>query len=83
MLFTRFFGPVEARSYWGRQAHFALFAVALCAATWGCARLVPLSGFAGLLAKAAAAAALSGAAVLVLFRRDLAAAFRSRKGRTA
>ena len=83
VLFTRFFGPAEARAYWGRQARFAALAVALCAATWGCARLVPLSGFAGLLAKAAAAAAFSGAAVLALFRRDLAAAFRSRKGRTA
>ena len=74
VLFTRFFGPAEARAYWGRQARFAALAVALCAATWGCARLVPLSGFAGLLAKAAAAAAFSGAAVLALFRRDLAAA---------
>ena len=83
VLFTRFFGPAEARAYWGRQARFAALAVAFCAATWGCARLVPLSGFAGLLAKAAAAAAFSGAAVLALFRRDLAAAFRSRKGRTA
>ena len=78
VLFTRFFGPAEARAYWGRQARFAALAVALCAATWGCARLVPLSGFAGLLAKAAAAAAFSGAAVLALFRRDLAAA-RARK----
>ena len=50
----------------------------LSALAWGGARAVPLSGFAGLLAKAAAAAAFSGAAVLALFRRDLAAA-RARK----
>ena len=83
VLFTRFFGPAEARAYWTEQARFVLLSVALCAAACGCARLVPLDGFRGLLAKGAAVGALCTAAILLLFRRDLAAAFRSRKGRTA
>jgi len=73
-VFGPFFGKGAAPGYWRQQAHFALLAVGLSALAWGCARLVPLSGFAGLLAKAAAAGALSGAAVLALFRSDLAAA---------
>ena len=74
VLFTRFFGPAEARAYWAEQARFVLLSVALCAAACGCARLVPLDGFRGLLAKGAAVGALCTAAILLLFRRDLAAA---------
>ena len=74
VLFTRFFGPAEARAYWAEQARFVLLSAALCAAACGCAALVPLDGFRGLLAKGAAVGALCTAAILLLFRRDLAAA---------
>jgi len=73
-VFGPFFGKGAAPGYWRQQAHFALLAAGLSALAWGGARAVPLAGFAGLLAKAAAAGALSGAAILALFRRDLAAA---------
>ena len=59
VVFTCFFGKAEARAWWRAQALFAAAALALCAAAWGAARLVPLAGIPGLLAKGAAAAAVA------------------------
>ena len=60
--------------YLRQQAAMAAFAAALCAATLGAVSLVPGGGALGLLAKGAVAASVSGAVVLALFGRELAAA---------
>ncbi len=59
VVFTCFFGRAEARAYWRSCAVFAALALALCAAAWGAARLVPLDGIPGLAAKGVAAAAVA------------------------
>ena len=59
VVFTCFFGKAEARAWWRAQARFAAAALALSAAAWGAARLVPLAGIPGLFAKGAAAAAVA------------------------
>jgi hypothetical protein len=55
-----------------------LLAVALCAAAWWAASLVPLAGIAGLAAKGVVAFAVSAGAVLAFFRADMAAVARSK-----
>ena len=80
-MFTAFFSRAESRLWWRSQLRFALTAVALCAAAWGAARAVPLSGVAGLAAKGVVAFAVSGGAVLALFRDDMLAIVRSKRGR--
>jgi len=70
VMFTAFFGSREAAAYWRVQAASAAKAVALCASAWLVARLVPLHGAPGLLAKGAASAAFVACAALVLFRAE-------------
>ena len=82
VVFTAFFGRAEARAYWRAQAGFAAGALALCAAAWTAARLVPVAGVPGLAAKGATAAAVAGAALALAFRGDLQAALKAkRKGK--
>ena len=71
-VFTAFFGRVECRRYCGMQLRMALSAVAVCAVAWCAARLVPLSGVPGFLAKAVASAAVSAAVLALVFRGDAA-----------
>ena len=59
VVFTRFFGRAEACVYWRSYAGFAALTLALCAAAWGAARLVPLDGIPGLAAKGVAASAVA------------------------
>ena len=81
VVFTEFFGRAEARRYRRQQAAFALLACALAAAAWAAASAVPLGGFPGLFAKAAAAGAVATAPVLLFFRRDLASALARKSGK--
>lgn len=71
VMFTAFFNAGQARTYWRFQSKFALLAAALCAFSWGAVSLVPVRGICGLLIKGAVAAAVSGGAVFVIFRRDI------------
>ena len=71
VMFSDFFNARQARDYWRFQARFALLAVLLCAFTWGAAYLIPVQGIKGLLIKGAAAAAVSGGSIAVIFRRDI------------
>jgi len=79
VVFTSFFGRAESRAYWRSQARFAALALALCAAAWWAARLVPLGGFAGLAAKGAASGATAAIALAAIFRGDVAALLRKSK----
>jgi hypothetical protein len=79
VVFTSFFGRDEARSYWRQQVRFAFLALALCAAAWGTAKLVPNGGFARLAAKGAASAVVVAIALSAMFRDDVAALLRHRK----
>ena len=56
-------------------------AVALCAAAWWAAHLVPLTGIAGLVVKGGVALVVSAGAVLVFFRGDLMAIVKSKRRR--
>lgn len=80
VVFTQFFGRHEERRYWRMQGAFALLAAVLCAAAWGVARAIPLEGIPGLAAKGAAASAVAGGPLAVLFRKDLAEALRRFRG---
>ena len=71
VLFTAFFTREHAGTYWRFQSRFALLALLLCALTWGGTSLIPVPGIKGLMIKALAAALFAGAALLVIFRRDL------------
>ena len=70
VLFTVFFGRSEAGIYWRSQAKFAFLALVLCSVTWGAAYVLRIPGVFGFLVKGAAAAAVSGGMMLILFRRD-------------
>ncbi len=80
VMFTAFFSRAESRLWWRAQLRFALIAVALCAAAWWAAHLVPLAGIAGLVAKGVVAFAVSAGAVLAFFRGDVMSIVKS-KGR--
>ena len=73
VMFTRFFGSLEAREYWRVQAVSILKTVALSAASWGVASSIPVSGATGLLVKGAASAAFVAVALAVLFRSEVVA----------
>ncbi|MBR1836945.1 MAG: oligosaccharide flippase family protein [Kiritimatiellae bacterium] len=73
VVFARHFGRAGLRRFLRQQLSFLAFAAALCAATLCAVAPVPGDGWSGLFAKGAVAAAVSGAAVLVLFGRELAA----------
>ena len=83
VMFTAFFGTREAAAYWKAQAASAVKAVALCASAWLVARLVPLHGAPGLLAKGAASATFVACAAFVLFHAEavglLSKVFKSRR----
>ena len=78
VLFREFFGKPESRAYWRAQAGCAALALALCAAAWGAARLVPIAGVAGLAAKGAAAA-VAALVPLALLNRGMLTELRSIK----
>jgi len=80
VMFTAFFSRAESRLWWRSQLRFALIAVALCAAAWWAAHLVPLSGIAGLVAKGVVAFVVSAGAVLAFFKGDVMSIVKS-KGR--
>ena len=71
VVFTAFFGKVEARAYWRSHAGFAAFSVVLCVAAWLAARAVPLGGIPGLFAKAVAATAVASLCMALAFRNDI------------
>ena len=79
VVFTAFFDREHEMRYWRFHASFALLALALCAGLWLVADAVRVEGVAGLLAKGAVAAAVSGAVMLAVFRKDLVDAFRRPK----
>ena len=82
VVFTAFFGKVEARAYWRSHAGFAAFSVVLCEAAWLAARAVPLGGIPGLFAKAVAATAVASLCMALVFRndiRDILGKFRRRR----
>ena len=82
VVFTAFFGKVEARAYWRSHAGFAAFSVVLCVAAWLAARAVPLGGIPGLFAKAVAATAVASLCMALVFRndiRDILGKFRRRR----
>ena len=81
VMFTAFFSRVESRLWWRSQLRFALLAVALCAAAWWAAHLVPLAGIAGLVVKGIVAFAVSAGAVLAVFRGDITAIVKSKRGK--
>ena len=81
VMFTVFFSRVESRLWWRSQLRFALLAVALCAAAWWAAHLVPLAGIAGLVVKGIVAFAVSAGAVLAVFRGDITAIVKSKRGK--
>ena len=81
VMFTAFFSSAESRLWWRSQFRFALLAIALCAAAWWAANWIPLAGIAGLALKGFVAFSVSAGTVLALFRGDLAAIVKSRKGR--
>lgn len=70
VVFTSFFGRDEAVKYWWLHARFAAVAVLLCVATWWGVSFVGMEGWRGLAVKGAAAALLSGALLVVAFRRE-------------
>ena len=72
VMFTAFFDRRQFAVYWRAQAAAALKAVVLCVSAWYVARLVPIAGTTGLLAKGAASAAFVACALVVLFRREVA-----------
>ena len=71
VMFTEFFGKRQAAAYWRVQCLSALKAVALCASANLVARLVPIGGAAGLVAKGAVSGVFVACAVAVLFRREV------------
>ena len=79
VVFTTFFGKSESRAYWRDQAAFAAAALALCAAAWFAVRAVPFSGIPGLVAKAAAAAAVTALCMALVFRGQIRDLLRRRR----
>ena len=71
VMFSAFFNSSQARVYWKGQVQFALLAVMLSAVTWCAAHLVPLEGIIGLIAKGAAAAAISGSFLFAFFQDEV------------
>ena len=71
VMFTQFFDRHQAWVYWRNQALMALIAVVVSAATWAVIQLIPMDKAVGLAVKGAAAAAVAGAFVTLLFYRDL------------
>ena len=72
VMFTAFFGRGESVAYWRVQALSAAKALGMCIGAYAVARMVPLSGIAGLAAKAIAAGALVAVSALCLFRAEVA-----------
>lgn len=70
-VFSTFFSRAESRAWWRSNAGFAAFAAVMCAIAWLAARAVPMDGICGLAAKGTVAAAVSSAAIIVKFRKDL------------
>ena len=70
-VFSGFFSKQEAMRYWRQQGAYLLLGILLAGGTCIATRALPLDGFPGLFAKAAFAALLSGAVLLLLFRQDL------------
>ena len=71
VVFSKFFDRKQMRTYWLHQFKFALLALIPCGATLAAVYAIPLDRSLGLIVKAAAAAAVSTAAMLALFREDL------------
>ena len=81
VVFAKHFGRRALLRFLRQQASFAVFAAALCSATLGVASFVPDGGCGRLLAKGCVAAAFSGAVVLPVFGRELAAVLFGARGR--
>ena len=71
VVFSAFFGKRQRNIYVRMQAVLLLVALALCAATWGAARLVPLDGVPGLVCKGAVAAVVSAGGIWLAFRESI------------
>ena len=80
VVFSSFFGKTEARAYWRSYFGFAACALAFCVVAWWTAWMIPVDGFVGLAAKGAASAAVVATLIFVLFRGDVVALLRHRKG---
>ncbi|MBQ9338448.1 MAG: hypothetical protein IJS14_14250 [Lentisphaeria bacterium] len=71
VMFTDFFNSTQARIYWKFQARCLTLAVMLSSVTWCAAHLVTLTGIVGLIAKGAAAAAISGAVLFAFYEEEI------------
>ena len=71
VVFTKFFERQQAKTYWRNQTFMALAAIAPCLIALTAVRSIPMEGVPGLAVKAAAAAVLVSALVVVTFRRDV------------
>ena len=80
VVFSSFFGKAEARAYWRSYFGFAACTLALCAVAWLAVWTIPVDGMPGLVLKGAVAFAVVSALLLALFRHDISALLRSRKG---
>ena len=80
VVFSSFFGKAEARAYWRSYFGFAACTLALCAVAWLAMWTIPVDGMPGLVLKGAVAFAVVSALLLALFRHDISALLRSRKG---
>ena len=79
-MFKCFFNGGQARVYWWMHVRFALLTVVFCAIAWDTARLIPFGGLGGVLSKAALVAAVTIAALIMVFPGDIQA-LRRRKAR--
>jgi len=79
VVFSAFFGKAESRAYWSSYFGFATCTLALCAAAWWTAWMIPVDGFVGLAAKGAASSVTVLVLLFVFFRRDVSALLRNRK----
>lgn len=71
VMFTSFFNRRQSQTYWHFQFRSAQLALMICAVTWLGAYLIPVDGIPGFLLKGVTAAGISGALVLILFRKDV------------
>ena len=71
IVFSTFFDRRQGAIYWRVQAISLIKAVLLCVSAWGVARMVPLSGVPGFIAKGAATGAFVACATCALFRREV------------
>lgn len=71
IVFSAFFDGHQGAIYWRVQAMSLMKAVLLCVCAWGVARMVPLSGVPGFMAKGAATGAFVACATCALFRREV------------